>query len=97
MTTLQKLSKIIIKANPMIGAKCKDGYVLFRDINLEDILRAIEHKSNSEKGLSFPEEDIVEYPALFIIGKVIKMWLLSKPLQDQTEECIDSLIKLLKE
>ena len=60
-----------------------------RDINLEDVLRAI-IRLFSDAGI------ITEKTYHETFCEIIDTWLLGKPLQDQSEECIDSLIKLLK-
>ena len=58
--------------------------IIGRDITLEDVLRAIMKKFKQN------------YSDKRIEDLIFNGWELGKPLQDQSEECIDSLIKLLK-
>ena len=60
----------------------------YRSLNLEDVLRAV-IKKFSDCGIITKDT----YHETFC--EFIDTWLLGKPLQDQSEECIDSLIKLL--
>ena len=58
--------------------------IIGRDITLEDVLRAIMKKFKQN------------YSDKRIEDLIFNGWKLGKPLQDQSEECIDNLIKLLK-
>jgi len=70
-----------------------------RDITLEDVLRALISKSllNTEnlsiRGVSQMNK---RKEVIFHYQFQTFSWQLGKPIQDQSEECIDSLIKLLK-
>ena len=69
-----------------------------RDITLEDVLRAIEIKKPTIK---ISNIDSLNYGKIADITDeekigIMEMWKLGKPLQEQSEECIDNLIKLLK-
>jgi len=72
--------------------------IIGRDITLEDVLRVIEIKKPTIK---ISNIDSLDYGKIADITDeekigIMEMWKLGKPLQDQSEECIDSLIKLLK-
>ena len=72
--------------------------IIGRDITLEDVLRVIEIKKPTIK---ISNIDSLDYGKIVDITdeekiRIMEMWQLGKPLQFQSEECIDSLIKLLK-
>ena len=74
--------------------ECK---IIGRDITLEDVLRVIEFKKPTIK---ITDPDSIDYGQVVDIAdeekiRIMEMWQLGKPLQFQSEECINSLIKLL--
>ena len=66
---------------------------IYRDINLEDVLRAWECKLKVYWGDRVSLRNVGLNPEL---EKIILNWIYGKTLQFQSEECIDSLINLLK-
>ena len=76
--------------------KCEEVEI-YRDITLEDVLRVIEFKKPTIK---ITDPDSIDYGQVVDIAdeekiRIMEMWQLGKPLQFQSEECINSLIKLL--
>ena len=72
----------------------------YRSLNLEDVLRALGYNIHIKVETSTVNycEIIYQYqhPVYDEVDIIRCLWQLGKPLQDQSEECIDSLIKLLK-
>ena len=66
--------------------------IIGRPITLEDVLRAIE--KTIKKGLLNP--DLKRKSELWEIQRIIELWQLGKPLDDQPEEVIDFLKEILK-
>ena len=88
---LNELTNKIKKILPEISWKVKDGYVLKRDITLEDVLRCLEEKF---KDNDYCKKRKSVYNA-FSCFEVVRMWQLGKPLHEQSEETIKELNKLI--
>lgn len=68
----------------------------YDDIHLEHILMAIQEKSLPKNGgVIFPEENQTDIPALWLVGKAISLYDLSKPFSDQSEELYLFLLNIL--
>ena len=70
---------------------------VYRDINLEDVLRVIEFKKPTIK---ITNPDSLNYGQVVDIAdeekiRIMEMWQLGKPLQFQSESTIKELLKLL--
>ena len=79
----------INKIGEEIDWQFRDVEILGRDITLDHCLRAV-IKRFSDCGIITKKT----YHETFC--EIVDSWLLGNPLQSQSEECIDSLIKLLK-
>ena len=104
MTTKDKVEKRIRELVPeLISQTIKDWIVKEKqasyggiEIHLEHILMAIQEKSLPKNGgVSFPEENQTDIPALWLVGKVISLYDLSKPFSDQSEEFYSFLWSIL--
>jgi len=101
-TKLKELRELIFKCEEVKKDACMNEHAQiihqdhsvkyfsqYRSLNLEDVLRAFGDKGlwsvNSEGEIRDDWIDIV-----------VAYWQLGKPLQFQSPECINSLIKLLK-
>ena len=82
----------INKIGEEIDWQFRDVEIIGRDITLKDVLRACDRPIYIS---DIYDTDDGETQEIEMISPGIK-WQLGQPLQDQSEECIDSLIKLLK-
>jgi len=91
--TMKKLKQCIIKLVPdvVIGGETEDGSsdteiigeVYLRPINLEDVLRAMNFDYD------FTSSTYIK------VAKLLRLWTLGKPLDDQPKEVINFLKEIL--
>ena len=85
----KKLKEVIQKANPKIAYKCRDGYVLKRQIELNDVLIALGDKLEGDYILD-------SHYLTFVIDEYEEWtWDLKENLDNQTDETKQFLINRL--